>query len=99
MSTSLGLSTVLTRTGATIAAAFFVLAAGAGIASAAPDAPSDDPSVSTLAPGPNAQGGNVDIGGPHVGPIAVDGIKAGPGGTSVGGHDFGGQGGPGLPWG
>lgn len=97
MSTSFGFSTVLTRTGATVAAAFFVLAAGAGIASAAPDVPSDDPSVSTVALGQNAQGGNVDIGGPHVGPIAVDGIKAGPGGANVGGYDFGG--GQGQLWG
>jgi hypothetical protein len=32
MSTSFGFSTVLTRTGATVAAAFFVLAAGAASA-------------------------------------------------------------------
>ncbi|RZL76459.1 MAG: hypothetical protein EOP32_28960 [Rhodococcus sp. (in: high G+C Gram-positive bacteria)] len=98
MSMSFDFSTVLTRTGATVAAAFFVLAAGAGIASAAPDAPADDPSVSNLAPGQNPQGGTVTIGGAAVGTvIAIDGINAGPDGASVGGYDFGG--GQGQPWG
>ncbi|SDD01300.1 hypothetical protein [Rhodococcus tukisamuensis] len=84
-------NTIARRTTMAAAAAFLMLSAGAGIASAqTPDfgfggqqnaAPGNGAPGVTGAPGSN---GNVAIGGANVGPIGVGGIGAGPGGVNLG---------------
>ncbi|MFC9765505.1 hypothetical protein [Rhodococcus jostii] len=69
-------TTFMNRTATTFLAAAFVLAAGAGIASAQSNG------GSAIAPDPSF---SANIGGAAVGPLSVPGVQAGPSGVDVGG--------------
>lgn len=69
-------TTFMNRTATTFLAAVFVIAAGAGIASA------ESNGGSANAPDPSF---SATIGGASVGPLSVPGVQAGPGGVDVGG--------------